>query len=303
MKKLAYAVMAHDDPIHLNKIINALNYNADFYIHIDLKSDIKSFHDLIDRENVFFIKDRVSVAWAGITMVDALMNLIKDVLKSGNDYSHVVFKTGTCYPIKNVQNIYRELTSNPEKEYINFIDMKDSPEHYSKLVYQKWFREPLFNYQGKFLKTIDRGLRFLLNQLKLKNYWNEEIVPYTGHTWCAITMNCCEYIYNYHENNPWFREMNKFTMAADEHYFHTIIGNSKFKDFSQGKSEYKGRGLYQYTSIYLIDKSLTKWYDLNDWEEISNSDKFFVRKISSKTGSSLIDKINTEILGVSEKIS
>ena len=108
-------------------------------------------------------------------------------------------------------------------------------------------------------------------------------------------MNCCKYVYEYHTNNPWFREMNRLTMAADEHYIHTIIGNSPFME-SIGKSEYKGRGLHLYSNYHLIHETLKKWYDLSDWQEIVLSDKLFIRKVNSKTGNELVSKINKELL-------
>lgn len=296
MKKIAYLITAHNDPEHLNKLIKALDYNADFYIHIDKKANIKEFEDVISLNNVFFLSNRVNVHWAGISMVDVLMNLIEEALKNENEYCHSVLITGSCYPLKNSKSIYDEFITNPKKNYINFIDVRDSPEHYMKLVKQKWYKEPMFAFKNKNLRRLDAMVRFLLNKLKLRNHWDEKIIPYMGHTWCALSMTCCKYVFEYHLNNPWFREMNRYTMAADEHYIHTIVGNSIFKQSTLGVAKYKGRGLYQYTSIYLIDKSLTKWYDLNDWEEIEQSEMLFVRKINSKTGNELVDKINSELL-------
>ncbi len=295
-KKLAILILAHEDPVHLSKLVKALDYNADFYIHIDRKSDIQEFRDSIPDKNVFFVKNRVYISWAGFSMIDALINLIEEVLRNKEKYSHALFITGSCYPIKNVKSIHQNLTSKPKKEFISFFDMRESPEHYMKLVNQKWFKDSFFNSKNKFIKKFDSGLRFLLNQLRLKNKWHKKIIPYSGHTWCALTMDCCNYIFEYHTNNPWFKKMNQFTFAVDEHYIHTIIGNSPFMDASLGKNDYKGRGLYKYTNTHLIHESLQKWYDLKDWPEIIQSDKWFVRKVNSKTGNDLVSKINKELL-------
>ena len=296
MKKIAYLVLAHNDSEHLSKLIKTLDHNSDFYIHIDKKSDISEFQKVINKKNAYFIKDRTDISWAGITMVDALMDLMKAAIAKSELYSHTVLITGSCYPIKNTKYIHEYFTLNPNKEFIDFIDMRDSPEHYMKLISQKWFKDPIFYFNNSFFKKIEKGMRFLMNKLKLKNSWDESITPYMGHTWCALTMDCCKYVHEYHINNPSFREINRFTFAPDEHYIHTIVGNSPFKENAIGSSEFKGRGLYKYTSIYLIDKSLQKWYDLNDWDEIANSDKLFVRKINSKTGKELVSKINNELL-------
>jgi len=75
MKKIAFLILAHNDSTHLNKLINTLDYNSDFYIHIDKKSDITEFKNTITNKNVNFIDNRTDISWAGITMVDALMDL------------------------------------------------------------------------------------------------------------------------------------------------------------------------------------------------------------------------------------
>ena len=90
--------------------------------------------------------------------------------------------------------------------------------------------------------------------------------------------------------------MNKYTFSPDEHYFHTIIGNSFFAKKSDGKMEFQGRGTWRLANYHIIDISLTKWFTLSDWTEIVNSEKLFVRKINSQTGSDLVVKIKSELL-------
>lgn len=298
MKKIAFLILAHEDPKHLRKLVEALNFNSDIYIHIDKKADISKFKVEIQYPNVFFIEDRIAVSWAGISMVDALMKLIQETLKQSENYSHAFFLTGSCYPIKEYKTIYSLISSQPEREFIKLVAMRESPEHLLKHISQKWFKEPFINSNNKMLNIIDKGIRFIFNKFGFKNDWNQKIIPYFGHTWCALTMNSCKYIFNYHINNPWFREMNKLTFSPDEHYLHTIIGNSDFLNSSLGIAQFQGRGLYKYTTLHLIDPTLTKWYTEDDWQEIIESDKLFVRKVRSNDGIELIKRINQEILHI-----
>ena len=132
--------------------------------------------------------------------------------------------------------------------------------------------------------------------MKLPNNWRKDITPYFGHTWCALTPECCEYIVNYHTENPWFYQMNKNTFSPDEHYFHTIVGNSKFAERADGLQTYKGRGLWRLVNFHLVCPTLQKWYTLDDWEQIITSDKLFVRKVNSSSSHALVKKINTTLL-------
>ena len=54
---------------------------------------------------------------------------------------------------------------------------------------------------------IDKLFRFLLNKIQLNNKWNNQIIPYFGSQWVALTMNCCKYVHDYHHNNDIFRKM------------------------------------------------------------------------------------------------
>ncbi len=296
MKKIAYLILAHSDPKHLNSLVKELNYNCDVYIHIDKKCDIDRFKSTIISDNIFFIEKRININWGDISMIDAEMNLIDKALEKHEMYTHAVFLSGSCFPIKNQKIIYEYFTSFPDKEFIKFIDMRESPKHYMKQIKFKWFKAPFLHSQNKYIVKIDRLFRLIINKMHLRNNWDNQIIPYFGSQWVALTMNCCKYIHDYHYNNDNFRKMNKFTFSPDEHYIHTIVGNSSFSEKSTGKMEFQDIGTWRLANYHIIDQSLSKWYTLNDWDEIINSEKLFVRKINSKTGGELVRKIKNELL-------
>lgn len=295
MKKIAYLILAHSDATHLNALVKSLSTYADIYIHLDIKANLSEFVSACPK-TVTFIEDRVNVAWAGISMVDALLNLIKAVLPFSENYTHFVFITGSDYPIKPEKQIFEIFVSEPERQFIKYIDMRESPEHYLKLITHKQFLEPFTNSKNKILNLADKSVRKALRKLGIPNKWSNKVIPYFGHTWCALTPQCCEYILDYHNDNPWFYESNKQTFSPDEHYFHTIIGNSPFNSKADGLQAYEGRGLWRLVNTHLICPSLQKWYTLDDWEQIISSDKLFVRKVNSISGGSLVEEIDAQIL-------
>ena len=67
---IAYMITAHMDPEQLGRLVKALTYEENvFYIHIDKKVDISPFLELLgDKENVFFIEDRVKDYCAGYSL-------------------------------------------------------------------------------------------------------------------------------------------------------------------------------------------------------------------------------------------
>ena len=135
MKKIAYLILAHSDPIHLKRLIKAIDINCDFYIHIDLKSDINEFKKIIKNKNVYFIENRKSISWGGFNMVIATKELMRSALLNNNNYSHLVLLSGNDYPITTKENIYNFFMKHKDKEIIRAYSIEESNcEHcYSKV--------------------------------------------------------------------------------------------------------------------------------------------------------------------------
>lgn len=295
MKKIAYLVLAHADPKHFERLVNAINYNASFFIHLDAKSDIAPFQKLSLPDNLIFIQNRVRVSWGSISMVDATLRLMEEALNSGEAFTHLVLLSGADYPIQKNTVIYETLADNPQHEFIKYIDMRQS-DHYIKHINQKWFKESLFHTTNKFLKYSDKVIRNLGNKMKFHNSWDKAIVPYFGSQWWALTPQCAQYVVKYVKNNPEYYMKNKYSFSPDEHFFHTIVGNSIYKEKSDGLQKYEGRGTWRLANLHIIHHSLTKWYTINDWDNIKSSDKLFVRKVNSTVSGELIDLIDEKII-------
>lgn len=295
MKQIAYLVLAHTDPKHFEKLINAIDYKAKFFVHLDAKSNMDDFKKLSLPESLIFIKNRVSVAWGSISMVDATLRLIENALSCGEDFSHLVLISGADYPIKENRVIYETFVKNPEKEFIQYIDMRQSF-HYIKHISQKWFKIPLLQTSNKILSLADKIVRSIGNKLSLKNHWDTSIIPYFGSQWWALTPLCAKYVLDFVKENPDFYAVNKYTFSPDEHFFHTIVGNSPFREKSNGVQEFKQRGTWRMANLHIVHSTLSKWYTIEDWDKIITSDRLFVRKLNSSVSDELVNSINEKIL-------
>ncbi len=295
MKQIAYLVLAHADPKHFEKLVSALEYNSKIFVHLDAKSDIKAFQAFSLPENLTFIKNRVRVSWGGISIVDATLRLIESALNNGGDFTHLVLISGSDYPIKDNAFIYKTFVSNPQREFIKYVDMRQSA-HYMKYINQKWYKEPIFHTSNRTLGLPGKVIRNILNKISFHNSWNKDVIPYFGSQWWALTPACAQYILNYVKGNANYYKTNKNSFAPDEHFFHTIVGNSPFNAKADGLQEFKGRGTWRMANFHLIHKTVAKWYTADDWDEINTSEKLFVRKVNSLLSSPLIEMINKNIL-------
>lgn len=297
-RRIAYLVIAHFDPAHLARLVRALDDTGDVYVHVDGKVELSQFRDaLAGGPPVHFIEPRVRVAWAGISQIDASLRMLRAVLDTGIDYGHLVMLSGTCYPLKPPRAIAAYLSAHAGHEFIRYIDMRQSPDHYMKLIEAKWFKEPFYAGSSRPLVLADKALRRGLNLLSLKNRRMPGIVPYHGSAFWAITPQCARYVVDYVQAHPEYYEMHRYTFSPDEFFYHTLIGNSPFQGNATGLQAFQGRGTWRMANLHHIHPSLAKWYRLEDWDEVSKSDKFFIRKVTTPLSSSLLDRIDAELLG------
>ena len=70
----------------LERMIRRMQHpDFDFYIHLDAKFPISSHEYLTQMPNVFLIKDRIDVHWAGFSTIQAILNSGIEILDSGKN--------------------------------------------------------------------------------------------------------------------------------------------------------------------------------------------------------------------------
>ena len=67
--RIAHLILTDGNPEHLERLIKRLQHrNADFFIHVDLKTNITPFLDLENLGQVSFIRPRVKIYNNGYSM-------------------------------------------------------------------------------------------------------------------------------------------------------------------------------------------------------------------------------------------
>lgn len=307
--KIAYLIQAHSDPGNLLRLINALDDTNDFFIHIDKKSDITPFYQLLkEKNNVFFLEGqkRIKVYWGGFSQVEATLNLIEECLIQNDindeDYLKVIFISGSDYPIKSAAEFKKYLVNLKEVNFIRGMNITEAN--------TKKYNYCLCNYLffDFFLinKIVTRYSRKILNILgstifKKPNYvldnGEKKIDIFHGSSWWGLNIDVIKYIHKYSKDNNTLKKYFRYSLASDEKYFHTIFFNSGFSK----TNIYSGVEPYipttsAFANLHIIDTSLSKWFDEKDFNTIKSSDKFFVRKVSTQKSQKLLDLIDIELL-------
>ena len=107
--KIAYLIIAHDQPRQFKRMIKALDSEyVSFFVHIDSKRNISEFSCPNFKDNVIFIKNRISVIQGGFSLTQAMINLMKKAsILNEFDYSNSWPSSSMAFPRQNMVFYYK----------------------------------------------------------------------------------------------------------------------------------------------------------------------------------------------------
>lgn len=283
--KIAYLINAHKNFKQLERLVARLNYDgADFFIHIDRKTDDTNFTLLLDALSIFkptWVADRVDIAWARFSQVEATINGLRTILQSNKSYDYINFISGEDYPIKSNDYIADFFSKNNGYEFIGHFDP----------VSEGW-AEGMARFQRYWLDVVVKNGRIRCLLQRAADFFPKRKIPkgykaYAGSQWWSISSDCARYIVDFVDSNQSFVNFYKLTACPDEMFFQTIVMNSIYKtnvyndnlryiDWSEGQSH---------------PKILTK----NDFCHIKSSTGLFARKFDSNFDEEILDMIDDYI--------
>ncbi len=274
--KIAYLIQAHNNYLHLQKLINALNEpDSFFYIHIDKKSLIPS----LKGDNIIFINQRENVYWSGFSQVKATLNLLRAAVINQHDY--YAFISGTDYPIK--PNTYLSNLLEKGGEYIRIAKGTNSTNPISR--YKYFYFTDFYNRRNrqsrktKFYLWLQQTLR----KLKISKPIPFEL--YVGSSWFVLSYACVNHILEEIRVQKKYIRFYKSAFCPDESFFQTIIGNSKFYHQVKGYLTYTdwsvdpGPAIISENHLPILRRE---------------HDKFFARKFDDNSAE-IVDLIDREL--------
>lgn len=226
--KIAYLILAHDNPRHLGLLVGALSSSrSTFYIHIDKKSDLNHFL-YIKNENVVFIEHRISVYWGDFSQVEAILVLMQKALADSRHFDRFVLLSGADYPLRSLPYIENFFECNPHAEFMDLIRMP------SEAAGKSITRLTHYNYRPSTANSMLTRLALkalirigVIPKRDYKKYFGH-LVPYAGATWWALSQEACRFILEFVDQETSLVNFFKNTYCPDEMFFQTILGNSSF---------------------------------------------------------------------------
>lgn len=305
--KIAFLNLCHTDPKIVARVADKLTKNPDFdmYIHVDLKSDIEPFQELLkDNKQVYFTKQRQKVYWGGYHAILATYILLEEALASPRKYDYVVLLQNLDYPIKSNEYIQDFFEKNKGTEYIRGCHIAKTKDwHYAEKykIYNSRDKDFYLNSHSGFVKLLWDGMNAIrsistigFNGVHKEN--GENIELYYGTAQWAVTRECAEYMVEFKNSHPKFNKRMQHIKFPDEEYFHTIVHNSRFKEHCVKYDEPVKRWLVNWRNIHYFEFPNTGVvvFTEKDFDKLMSREELFCRKVKSGISDQLLEKIDKQ---------
>lgn len=301
MQKI-YLIQAHQYPEQLSRLINKLDdSNTFFYIHIDLKTNIKEF-EFIKKENIYFLEDRFDCIWGDFSQVLVTISMFKLVVDHNyDDNARIILLSGQDYVIKSKDYINNFLEENVDVNFINVVSLSQFSKYQLRSLKAikvnlsskraDFVMISIYHYKNIIKNILQRKLGFQELKLLFKSKKMPlEMTPFRGSNWVSFNNKTMQKILSFYAKNKY--EMDLFfknTLSADEIFFQTIIMHLKKDD-----SSIKILPSLTYDNWIRVGVDLPvtfKEEDLNELKQQSYN-KLFARKFDEKMDKNILDELD-----------
>lgn len=282
--KVAHLIMAHKEPLQLERLLNKLAFpKFDLYIHLDKKVDIQPFYYLKNLFNVFFIENRISCNWGGFSFVRAITESAREILSKEMNYEFINLLSAQDYPIKSNDYIYNFLNVNRGKNFISYEEIGRSQwwEHAITRYEHYHFTDIKVIGKYRFQGIINRFLPKRVFPLPLKMYGSPNA------SWWMLTPDSLKYIINVIDQNKKLVSFMKLTWGADEFLFPTLIMNSEMRSVTINDN-------YRYIQ-WSSGRANPDVLSIKELNTVVNSLCLFARKFDHAVDTDILDAIDGHV--------
>jgi len=224
--RIAYLILAHSDPAHLQRLVQRLAApGVRFYVHLDAKSDIDAFAGL--RPAVTFCERRVNCGWGDISLVHATLELLQTAAAEPLGFDRYVLLSGACYPVQSAAYIAAFFTRHPDTEFIQAFALPNVQYNKSlERITRVWIRK------GKPLARLRWPLQRLLDKILPVRDYQAVLAggePVVGSQWWSLSGAAVRHVLDFTAREPALLRFCKFVDVPDEFYFQFVLWNSRFR--------------------------------------------------------------------------
>jgi len=277
--RLAYIISAYKLPRQLVRLVQRLNTDgASFFVHVDQRSPDEVLSCAIEAlgslPNVYFL-ERHACFWGDFGHVKATLKGIQRLLTTRTEFDYAVLLTGQDYPLKSNASIREFLVRQGGALFLaHFALPSDEWEHGGMDRIQAWH-----------LHAFGRRWR-----VPLRRKVPLGLQPYGGSSYWCLPRSAIVYIDSFSRQHPKFVDFFRYVDVPDEIFFQTILLNSPLAPHVVNDD-------LHYIDWPVPDAGSPRVLRTADLDTLARTDKLFARKFDVSEDATVLDLIDSELLG------
>ncbi|MEJ2000750.1 MAG: beta-1,6-N-acetylglucosaminyltransferase [Maritimibacter sp.] len=214
-------------------------------IHVDKKVKRRAYQDFVtslsDLDNVKFSR-RYSCEWGTWSLVEASQAASTLMLKSFPDVGHVYLASGSCLPLRPVQELKDYLAERPLTNFIESVTTEDVPWTVGGLDEERFTLRFPFSWKRQ-RRLFDWYVDFQ-RRWKVKRKIPAGLVPHLGSQWWCLTRQVLSTILEDPDRAEYDRYFSK-VWIPDESYYQTLVRlystNVESRSLTLSKFDFQGK--------------------------------------------------------------
>ena len=314
--KICYLILAHKNPEQVLRLVSRLvTSESYFFIHIDKSvSDTPFKYVLKGINHVYFLEcdSRSDGVWGGFGIVQASINLMRYALSQVPN-GYIILLSGQDYPLRSGQRIQSFFEQSSLDAYVfaesiptsfwnmggldrlNLYRLNLSADRFDFVMLPSILEKSFHSKRvlQKVYAILRRGKKKTLFKILRKRRHPNDIKPFGGSQWWAMSSNLARQILNFIDDHPAFLKYHQDTLLADEIFIQTIIHH-----IIKNNNILKIAPSLTYTNWERKHVPLPVTFEHSDFEELKEASKthLFARKFDIDRDTKILDRIDTELL-------
>lgn len=214
-------------------------------IHVDKKVKRKKYEAFVEKlsdlPNVRF-SQRYSCEWGRWSLVQASQTASALLLKDFPEVRHVYLASGSCLPLRPVQELKDYLADRPTTNFIESVTTEDVPWTVGGLDEERFTLRFPFSWKRQ-RRLFDWYVKFQ-RRWKIKRKIPEGLVPHLGSQWWCLTRQTLTAILEDPDRPKYDRYFSK-VWIPDESYYQTLVrlysANIESRSLTLAKFDFQGK--------------------------------------------------------------
>jgi len=214
-------------------------------IHVDLNVTTKAFRSFQERlsdDPLIQFSKRHKSEWGRWGLVAATQSAAELMLASSEDISHVYLTSGSCMPLRPVNDLVDYLAASPRTDFIESATTADVPWTVGGLDEERFTMRFPFSWK-RHRRLFDMWVG-IQRRLHLKRRIPSGLVPHMGSQWWCLTRQTLSAILQDPERRR-YDSYFKQVWIPDESYFQTLArlysGNVESRSLTLSKFDFQGK--------------------------------------------------------------